>query len=144
MPYDVDSSPDSTGDLPAFTRHITGQQLVAQRVAVRLATHKGEWILDTSKGLDYQGWAQLRPFPADNVSAIIKAEIEGTPGVTSVEDWSFVFDKPTREVTYTGTIITTEGDIPVEVALFPQALGGNTNPSGVIITMPGILPIVAR
>jgi hypothetical protein len=121
--YDVLLGPD--GDLPEITQHITGIQLVMQRVKVRLQTFLGEWILDTSKGLDYHGWAQIRPAPVNEIQALMLAEVLGTPGVVRVPRWEVTFDKPGRTITIDGDVETEDGVVPVTVSTSPTGTTGN-------------------
>ena len=43
---------DSTGDLPDVGALLTGAELVAQRIRIRLLTWLGEWTLDKLAGRD--------------------------------------------------------------------------------------------
>jgi hypothetical protein len=88
MPLDVGL--DSSGDLPHATQHIDGIKLIIQRVTIRLNMALGEWVLDQTQGLDYFAFARQRPVDVDGIGAIIRAEIENTPGVTRIENFESI------------------------------------------------------
>lgn len=136
--YDVGLD-TTTGDLPVFTRHITGIDLILQRVRIRLETGLGEWRLDTRRGLDYQGWTQMKPPPTNLVSGLIRSEVANTPGVIRVTSWEAEYDATTRTITITGSVDTEYGEVTVVVRPF-EGVNGNAqpiatflNPSGRII-----------
>jgi hypothetical protein len=123
----LDVGLNENGDLPAFTRHISGIDLVMQRVNVRLRTFYGEWILDRKKGLPFFTWAAQKPPDVDGIGAVVRREIEGTPGVVRVDDWEGEFDAEAASLSYTCTVRTTDGD--AEVRIQPFGNSDNRNPS---------------
>jgi len=120
--YDVELE---AGDLPARTTHITGPDLVRQRIELRLGTFIGEWYLDTRKGLRYLEWLQQTPPRVEEIGADIRREIETTPDVLRVENWSGSFDGVT--LSYSGDVIIDDGTV-LAVVVTPTALSpGNTS-----------------
>ncbi len=112
------------GDLQHVTQLGTGLAEIAQRVQIRLNTQLGGWPLDPSKGIDYQGFQQEREVDVKAIGGIIKAEIETTPGVVTVLEWSGVHDILGRSLTYTGQVVTDEGEADLLVGA-SAALEGN-------------------
>ena len=82
MPYDVKL--DANGDIYESTQVVTGDELIAQRIRIRLQTHLGEWLLDTSQGMPYIDWADTLPLPVTEVRQKILDELTTTPGVLTV------------------------------------------------------------
>lgn len=123
--YDIGLDDDH--DLPVVCRHITGIDLVIQRVRRRLLTHYGEYIGDRRKGLPYLAWAQQKPPRTDAIGAVLRAAITSTPGVVRVSDWSGTFDVATRALTFTGTIHTSFGDVAATLLPFGTPGTGNRN-----------------
>jgi len=107
---------DSTGDLPTITQHISGIELIAQKIKIRLLTFKGEWKLNEALGLDYPGWFQTKPAPVALASGLIRQEIEATTGVEQITSWDVQFDAPSRLMTITAAVLTTAGVLTVEVS----------------------------
>ena len=77
-----------TGDLyrDPITRDITECPDAAtecvQRVQRRVLTHLGEWMYDTSVGMDWRGLVQRKGVDLDVAAAAIRVVIERDPDVT--------------------------------------------------------------
>jgi len=119
-------SPDilmgADGDLPAFTRHVQGVEIIAQRIRARVATHRGDWPLDTSAGIPWTDYLGQKPVDLEGLAALLALDILATPGVEQIDDlaWSQTGDA----VSITMTATTTTGDrIPVVVT--PPGRAGN-------------------
>ncbi len=118
MPPDYDIQLGTDGDLQPFSRHVTGMELVQQRIKVRVFTFLGEWLLDQAAGLDWQGFAQQKPFEQDAVGILIRNEIAKTRGVVAVTAWSTTYDRATRAFVFTASLETEEGETSVVVQPF--------------------------
>lgn len=118
---------DEDGDLPARTEHVSGFELIVQRIRRRLQTVKGEWLGDKNVGLPFFAWFQQKPPDVDGIGAIIRKAIETTPGVARLNDWTGSLDVDTRQLTYSGTIHTTDGDATLVVRPLMDPRGGNVN-----------------
>ena len=114
------------GDLPEITQHMTGIQLTMQRVSIRLQTFLGEWILDTSKGIDYLGLSDISPAPVEAFSAILRAETLAASGVVSISKWVATFDKPSQKISIEGVIETDDGVVQATLSSSPALGTGNT------------------
>lgn len=90
---------------------VTGKDAIAQEIAARLKTFRGEWFLDGSIGVPYmeQVLARKRPNLAA-VEQLLRAEILAVGGVTSVQSLSLSLDS-TRSLTGRFTAATAEGDV---------------------------------
>ena len=132
MSLDVGLDP-LTGDLPAFTRHIRDEDLAIQRIKIRLLTFFGEWILDTSAGLDYVGFKQQKPPNVAAIGAIIQTEITATPGVDRVDNFAASFAPKggvDATLTFTGDIVFDPGDKTATTFVASVlATKGNTTPA---------------
>ncbi len=127
----------SDGDLGAFNATVSGRDLVAQRVSIRLRTFLGEWILDASKGLPFFAWIASKPPDPAAIGALVRREIDTTPGVLRTSDFSSVFVPADRAITITCTIYTAAGEI--EATISPLGNATNRNPSLVLISRSGTI-----
>ena len=72
--------------LPAVI--LTGVDLVAQTIRVRIYTLPGEILSDATVGLPWRAWLSDRRTSADVVAARLRALLEQVPGVTSIDSVS--------------------------------------------------------
>jgi hypothetical protein len=120
-----------TGDLELPTRLIRGEALVIQRIQARLATHLGEWPLDTDYGLDYAGWAGTVPPPLDAIALAITEILGTTPGVARISNVLCSFDAATRSVRYQAALLLGEADdgttpvSPLSITTFVTGAGAS-------------------
>lgn len=127
---DILMDPD-TLDLPDFTRHASGLEIIAQRVRCRLQTHLGDWPLDTSAGVDWIGFLGRKPVELAAMAASLAVEILGTPGVTQVQDLEWSQDGDSA--TITASVLTELGE-SLDLVVVPQDAAGNPS-----ITVGGVL-----
>lgn len=99
---------DSDGDLPHRLVLGTGLDLVLQRVRIRIGRFLGEWMLDTDAGLPWLRWLQDKPPDPVAIGSRIRREIEETAGVLRVEGYGANFDRSTRTISVSGTIVAEE------------------------------------
>ncbi len=109
MSYDILLESDL--DLPESSQHVTGVEIVAQRVHLRLITSEGEWILDRFQGLPYIDWVtnKLSTRRAQIIAQRIRAEILTTPGVVALEDYTTEFERSSSTFKLSGTVYVDEG-----------------------------------
>ena len=91
-------------------------EAVAQAVRTRLALWAGEWFADTSDGTPWDTEV-LGKFTASTRDAVIKEQILGTPGVTSIDEYLSTFDGKARRLSITATISTAYGTTIVQTTL---------------------------
>lgn len=120
-----------TGDLPAFARHVSGMEIIAQRVRIRLTTLLGDWPLKRAAGIDWIGILGTKPFDAEAATAVLVLEMVDTPGVTGVSDVEF--SQAGDTYTITATLLTEVGE-NIAVRIDPQGFDGNPS-----ITVGGVL-----
>lgn len=77
---------------------ITGVDRVKQTLKTRLWFFKGEWFLDTSAGLDYYGYINVKNPNLDIVASVIKATILDTKGVEELLEYSQEYDSQARSL----------------------------------------------
>ena len=118
-----------TLDLPVFPKHISGVDLIVQRMTIRLQRFLGEWILDTSVGIPYLDFIQTRPVDVAGFGAVIRTEIETTPGVLRVDDFLGVFTIATQTLKFTGIVRLEDDEAVTSEILVPIAAVGNTTPA---------------
>lgn len=98
---DIELVPD-TGQL----RLISGVDLVAQRIRLRIKTHLGEWPLDITAGLNWKDVIFVKNPNLAQVSADIRSIILDTPGVDRFAEDGFLLslDRVSRELTVDYTV----------------------------------------
>lgn len=91
------------GDM-GLTLDETGET-TAQRVAIRLRWHYGEWFLDKRKGVRYRERVFVKAPDLLAIESMLKATIIGTKGITSLLTYQQTFHAATRllSVTYSAT-----------------------------------------
>jgi hypothetical protein len=116
----MDLQATSTGDLAIVDGElawVTGQDAIAQHIAMRLRTFLGESRYNTSEGVP---WVQVifRPgTPDQSRRFILEQAVTGTPGVTGCTLDTPVVDPETRACTVSGKAITIEGDVDFSVTV---------------------------
>lgn len=125
--FDLAEGPD--GDILTLSRLVTGIDLTLQRVRRRLDRFLGDWLLDASVGLPYFEWSQQKPPQTQAIGARIRAEIETTPGVSGVTEWTSTFDRATRSLSFSGVVHTEDGDASLTVVPFGVPGTGNRAPA---------------
>ncbi len=117
----LDVALDESGDLPAGgTRLITGRELVAQRIRMRLSRFLGEELLNQALGLPFLDWRAIKPPPVAEIGAVVRREVETIPGVTRVEGWSASFNATTRTVLVEGIVWVGADAISLSVSPVPD------------------------
>jgi hypothetical protein len=105
----------SSGELVIERGHFalaTGKDLVAQDIAARLKTFRGEWFLDESIGVPY--WTEVLGKKRPNLGAIerrLRAEILDVPGVTGILTFTLSLDAAARALSGRFTAATEFGAV---------------------------------
>jgi hypothetical protein len=116
---------DETGNLAL----VTGPDLVAQRLDISLNTHLGEWLLDTSFGVDYRGQILVKNPDFTVIRSVFADVITGTDGVSDLLQLDLDTDDQ-RGLLVDFRVLTTDADIleaegglvPVEQELISESL----------------------
>lgn len=127
---------DDDGDLPVNPVHVTGIRHTMQRVSIGLQTYLGEYILDTTIGIDYIGFTAIKPAPVDEITAILRRVAQNTKGVTRVTKWVSTYDKVAQRITIEGAIETDEGEVSLSVTGSRTVLGNSYGPWLIAYTLP--------
>ena len=95
-----------------------GLESLRQRVIEHLKLFRGEYYLDTSRGIPYFDEVFTRPVQPGMVSAVISSGIlEKSPEVTGIKDIRLTFDTPSRSVIFEVTVDTVYGPMDLEGSL---------------------------
>lgn len=108
MPQQVDVRLDDGGDLPAVSEMVTGIDLIAQRIRIRLHRGTGEWFLDPSLGLPLLDWRQQKPPQVSQILVALQREIRLIPGVVSTQNFQGTHEPLLRRLTITGDVLVEE------------------------------------
>jgi hypothetical protein len=88
---------------------VDGVDAVAQDVDIRLQFFLGEWFLDTRLGIPYYQQILGEKPRLGAVASIIRKAIFTTPGVISISDFDPTWDGPSRTLSISTKIESTEG-----------------------------------
>ncbi|HSH00109.1 MAG TPA: hypothetical protein VLB27_08670 [candidate division Zixibacteria bacterium] len=116
---------DPAGDLPISPVHVTGIRRIAQKIRLRLLTHRGEWLKDTTIGVPYQEWILDLMDDIPTIGGFIRQTIESCPGVLRVEGFTCV--KSGETVSVSATIVSTK-DERAELRVSVSSEFGNFEP----------------
>lgn len=109
---------DSAGDMrfghQQYDFYRDQAEAVAQAVMTRLMLWTGEWYLDTSEGMEWQGGV-LGTGTGLTADSVIRDRILNTDGVTGIVDgtYSSATNRDTRKLTVSCTIDTVYGTAQV-------------------------------
>lgn len=112
---------DSNGKIQLLS---TFQELVRQRLDIKLKTFRGEWFLDTTFGIPYRdtgdGRAMIgKGFTSKDIDAIYIATIKEDPDVISIEYFNSNYNPIQREYDLSFEVKTKDGILSGSV--FKQA-----------------------
>lgn len=93
------------------------QDVVAQRLSIRLKTWLGGWFFDTTYGVPYIQQILKKNVSKVTVDNILREEILKEPGVLEIQKFTSNFDAATRQYDCSFTILTREGSASVAVTV---------------------------
>ena len=93
----------------------TGLEDVRQRVVETLKLWRGEWFLDTTRGVPYADEIFRRPAVAGLISSAISSRIRAVDGVTGVPSVTSTFNPATRVYSLRARVGT--ADVSFEVTI---------------------------
>lgn len=88
----------TTWDLELPPRLVEGDEMIAQRIAIRLKFWLGEWFLDTRQGVPYIERVLVAAPDLAVIRALFMRVIKSTPGVARVEDLTLRRDREARRL----------------------------------------------
>lgn len=119
------------GDLPAVPAHGSGDDVVLQRLRLRLQLIRGDWILDAQAGVPYLQWfgGGTKLTSVADVGAYLRSVIETTPGVQRVMEWVGTFDAAAERMSFRCSIllssgVTVQGTVAQTSTPAPSGWGG--------------------
>lgn len=95
---------------------LTGVEAIRQRILIHLLTFKGEWFLDTDRGVPYYQTIFQKGITKEVVDSVIRQEITKVPGVKSISSFTSTHNNSTRAYTCTFVVISTMNET-IEVIL---------------------------
>lgn len=98
-------------DLPARTRLVSGLDLVAQRIRMRLALHQGDVLRDVSIGFPWADWLSTKPVPLATIQAQVRRQLALIPGVSQVANVQASAAGGT--ITLSADVSTEEGSVSI-------------------------------
>lgn len=107
----LDAGGDMTFGLQQSDFYRDVPEAPAQAVLTRLRLLRGEWFLDISKGVPYQGGV-LGKYTSKSADPIIRDTILKTPGVSGIASYESSFNPDTRVFTIAGVVDTIYGPVP--------------------------------
>lgn len=96
-----------TGDVHA----VSGRQAVAQAIGIRLKTYRGEWFLDTARGVPWFDEIMSKDPNLVATGETLRREVSGTAGVLEVVAFSVALDRTTRTLSGSYTVTTDLGEL---------------------------------
>lgn len=101
---------DGSGDIVLTGRtlkRVSGTEYTTQTVKTNLHLQEGEWIVDPTEGLPWLNGALEKGVPLPLIAQLVKATVERTVGVLSVDTLDYSFSSGERKLTinFTGTTI---------------------------------------
>ena len=88
-------------------KRVSGTEYTAQTAKTNLHLQEGEWIVDPTEGIPWLTGALEKGVPLPLITQLVKATLERTTGVLSVDTLDYSFDSGSRTLTisFTGTTI---------------------------------------
>ena len=102
----------ATGDLALVggaASLVTGAAAVMQHWRARISLFVGEWFLDTSLGLDFQGKVFVKSPRFPLLRSMFVRETLKTPGIDSVDSMALNLDRKKRELAVVAEVLLTDG-----------------------------------
>lgn len=93
------------------------QDVVAQRLTIRLRTWLGEWFINTTYGVPYATRILTKVASKTTVDNILREQILDEPGVLQIEKFTSSFDPSSRTYSCEFSVLTREGSASVTVAV---------------------------
>lgn len=113
------------GDIQASNTYVSGIEQTAQRIAIRLGTFAGEWVLDESVGVPYVSWMG-RKVDVQGMDVFFKGEIDDVVGVAGSRV-TVTFDRRQRGVTVAGDVTYSDGT-SAPFSVFLRGVTGSLSP----------------
>lgn len=118
---DGDIGIDTSGKMLVLS---TYQELVKQRLQIKLRTFKGEWWLDTSYGIPYRDTGDGRAiigkgYTKADIDALYIAEIKADPDVVKIKYFKSEYDPVRRDYSLTFEVKTNNESLLQDASVKP-------------------------
>ena len=111
-----------------------GREAIAQKVAIRLGTYRGEWFLDTTFGVPWREDILVRNPDLSAIGALIRSEIVKTEGVIGIRTFDLDLTDD-RKLLIDFVAETLEGDVRL---VTPEE---GVSPAAIILLLAPVGPI---
>lgn len=95
----------------------SAQDVVAQRLTIRLKTFFSEWFINTAYGVPYYEQILKKNVSKTTVDNIFREQILAESGVLEIQSFTSTFDAYTRLYSCSFTVLTREGSASVTVSV---------------------------
>ena len=96
---------------------LSGTDVIAQRLKIRLEFFRGEWFLDTTVGVPFYTDILVKNPDIPHIETILKAEILDTPGVVELLAFETSYNAQTRKLDVSFTVDTDYGTVTITETL---------------------------
>jgi len=107
----LDENGDMTFGLQQSNFYRDVPEAPAQAILTRLRLWYGEWYLDITLGVPYQGGV-LGKYTSESADIVLRDVILNTPGVLAILTYESSYNPDTRVYTVNGTVSTIYGEAP--------------------------------
>lgn len=119
MDIKLNSNGDATfinGPLIALGVTQRAQDVVSQRLTIRLKSQLGDWFINTAYGLPFFQRILTKNISKTTVDNIFREEILSESGVLELQEFTSTFNAGSRLYSCTFTVMTREGSASVTVS----------------------------
>ena len=95
----------------------SAQDVVAQRLTIRLRSFLGDWFINTTYGMPYFEKVLIKNVSKTTVDNIFREQILAESGVLEIQQFSSTFDASSRLYSCSFTVLTREGSASVTVSV---------------------------
>lgn len=89
------------------------KETIEQKIKIKLLFLYKEWFLDVTEGLPYISKIAVKNPELAQIETLIRNTLLSVDNVTEVQELVLEFDAPSRTLTVTGIVLTSEGDITI-------------------------------
>lgn len=102
-------------EAPARTRLVSGIDLVAQKIRLRLAIHQGEVLRDVSIGFPWVDWISTKPPPLAAIRSRVRSQLGKIAEVSAVTNVQASVSSGTIHIS--ADVSTPEGEVSIKASI---------------------------
>ncbi len=110
------------GDLQAFNTYINEDELILQKMSIRLKTWLGEWILNRNLGIQYARFFMQKPPRISEFTSLIRLELEDIEGVSRMKNIETDYNNEERTLTISGRVELINEERAIQISLSTDEL----------------------